>query len=124
MIIRPVEESDKPLLEKWIQAEPEHAATTPDWYFQKNTSAAFYGDEEGDVLVAKFTPCLRLDLEFNPQVSKERIRAVMKEGLASVVAGAQAKGFGELVFSSTVKRLVAFCKLLGFEPSPDYRKTI
>lgn len=122
MLIRPLTPEDKPLIESWIQAEPGHSDNTFEWYGQEGTKSLMFSDDSGDVLVAKFTPCLRIDIDFNPEASPLRTAKVMSKGLSEMEKQARSQGFKEFVFDSLSERLSAFCTRLGFVKSPEMRK--
>src|SRR5579864_5395949 len=113
-IIRPVTTEDRPMLESWIAAEPDHANNTFEFYEQPKTKSVVYEDELGPVFVARFSSALRIDMEFSNSASKERIRKVLKEGFPEVAKQARDQGFSEIVFSSISKTLIAFCRAFGF----------
>jgi hypothetical protein len=121
MISRNLTEEDKPLLAKWIAQEPSHNHT-PAFYSQEGTKSVMYEDEEGEVLALKFTPCLRLDIEFSPTAGRARIAKAMTEEFPKLVEQAKTQGFKEFVFESSSTNLIAFCEKLGYTASPDFRK--
>jgi hypothetical protein len=123
MLVRNLVPEDKSFVEKVIAGEPTHTANTWDWYNQPGTKSVVVADEEGAVLVAKFTPVLRMDTDFSAS-SPERIKAAIVDGLADMEKQARAQGFHEIVFESESPKLIAFCKTLGYEKSPSYRKVI
>jgi len=124
MIIRPLTDDDRELLQTWIDHEPDHKDNTPDFYFEPHTKSVLYQDEEGPVFAVRYSSTLRIDIEFSDDAGKNRIRKALKEGFPAVAEQAKSQGFKQIVFSSTSKTLIAFCRLLGFRPSPDYRKIL
>lgn len=122
MYERILEEKDRSWLAEWISAEPTHQENSPEFYFQPKTKSIVYEDEQGPVFVVRYSTAVRVDTEFNPTANKERIRTMLKEVVPEVASNAQAQGFLELIFTSTSKSLIAFCRLLGFKAVPDYRK--
>jgi hypothetical protein len=124
MILRTLNENDKALLTEWIAAEPVHASNTPSFYQEDGTKSVMYEDEEGAVFCVKYTPALVVDIEFNPNASRKRIRDIFTQGFPEVAANAKSQGFKQLVFASISERLIAFCRSLGFEASPDYRAVL
>jgi hypothetical protein len=123
-MIRNLSENDRPQIENWIAAEPEHASNTFDWYSEAGTKTVIYEDSDGQVLVAKFTPCLRVDIDFNPEAGPSRIGKALADGLKQLSADARNQNFKEFVFESRSPKLSEFCKRLGYSESPDYRKNI
>lgn len=124
MKIRTVDEKDTEMLAEWIAAEPDHADNTPAFYSTPGTKSVLYSDEEGPICVVRYSPVLRLDMEFNPAVSKERIKEAMKSQLPEIVGQAKSQGFSEIVFDSVAKPLIKFCERLGFIACPDYRRLL
>ncbi len=122
MQIRELTLEDKPLLQKWIDAESDHKASSPEFYFQPNTKAVVYLDDAGPVLAAKFTPIVRLDLEFSPLAGKLRIAKTMLKEVPALIEQAKNQGFHEFVFSSSSPELIKFCTKIGFCEVSDYRK--
>ena len=115
---------DKPLLQTWIDAEPDHAESSPEFYFQPNTTSILYSDDVGPVLAIRYSTAIRCDVEFNNAAGKERIRNILKEGFPEVAGQAKEQKFSEIVYNSTSKTLNAFTRLLGFRSTPDYRKVL
>ena len=124
MIIRTVDEKDKPMLAEWVSKEPAHSETKPEFYFEPKTKSVVYEDEFGPVFAVRYSSALVIDIEFNPDVDKQRIREMLKQGFPDVARQAQSQGFKHLIFSSTSKMLIAFCRLFGFLACPDYRKSL
>jgi hypothetical protein len=121
MSSRLVTEGDRAMLESWIQAEPSHPNNTPDFYVNppKGIATCIYEDGNGPVIAARYTPILRIDFDFNPDASPERVKALMQAEFPNVVKQAKAQGFSELLFESTSAPLIAFCKKLGYVAGPD-----
>ena len=124
MSIRFLAETDRPQIESWIQAEPLHASNTFDWYNEAGTKSVVFEDEAGGVLVAKFTPCLRVDIDFDPVAEPRRVARALTEGLADMGEQAKAQGFKQVSFDSVSDKLIAFCERLGFVKSPELRKVL
>jgi hypothetical protein len=123
MTIVSLTEEDKNLLAEWIAKEPSHEHG-PDFYFESGTKSAIYEDEEGPVVVVRYSTALVLDMDFNPDAGKERIKKIMREGFPEVAAGAAKQGFKHLIFDSLSKPLISFCRAFGFKEFPDYRKSL
>jgi hypothetical protein len=123
-IIRPVTTEDRPMLESWIAAEPTHPDNTFEFYQSPKSKTVVYEDAEGPVFVARFSSALRVDMDFNPDASPERIRTMFAGELPSVARQAKDQGFSEVVFESFSKKLIAFLRAFGFRSCPDYRKTL
>jgi hypothetical protein len=124
MIIRTLTENDEDMLSEWIAAEPDHAGNTVAFYSTPGTKSVLYSDEEGPVCVVRYSSSLRLDMEFNPTVSKDRIKEAMKSQLPEIAEQAKSQGFSELVFDSIAQPLIKFCEKLGFSTCPDYRRLL
>jgi len=123
-MIREISPEDKPMIEAWIAAESSHPDNTFDWYNESGAKSVVYEDALGGVLVAKFTPCLRVDIDFNPDASSSRIGQALTRGLRETAEAARKQGFREFVFESLSDKLSAFCERLGYRKSPDWRKEI
>ncbi len=122
--LRTVEEKDKALLAEWIAAEPDHTFSTPEFYYTPGTKSVVYEDEQGPVCVVRYSPVLRLDMEFAPGIDKSRIKEAMKSQLPEIAEQARSQGFKELLFDSVAKPLIKFCQYMGFSACPDYRKAL
>ena len=124
MQIRTLTENDEEMLSEWIAAEPDHAGNTLAFYSTPGTKSILYSDEEGPICVVRYSSSLRLDMEFSPLASKERIKEAMKSQLPDIAEQAKAKGFSEIIFDSASKSLIKFCEKLGFSACPDYRRIL
>jgi hypothetical protein len=124
MSIRNLTPEDRPQIESWIAAEPEHSNNTFEWYSESGAKTVVYEDADGQVLVAKFTPCLRVDIDFNPDAGPSRIGKAIADGLKQTAEQARNQGFKEFVFESLSPKLSAFCERLGYKKCPDYRKAL
>ena len=123
-MIRNLLPEDRPQIESWIASEPLHQSNTWDWYNETGTKSVVFEDDAGNVLVAKFTPCLKIDVDFSPEADSKRVARALFEGLADMGSQAKQQGFKAVHFDSTVGKLRAFCEKLGFVPSPELRKTL
>lgn len=123
-MIRPLTPEDKPMLESWIASEPEHKNNTWDWYNEAGAKSVVFEDAEGAVLVAKFTPSLKIDIDFLPEGSPKRIAGALSSGLAEMGSQAKQQGFKQVSFDSVSDKLRAFCERLGFVESPEMRKIL
>jgi hypothetical protein len=123
MVISTIHDQDRELLTEWILAEPSHKSTA-EFYYEPKTKSVLYSDEEGPVCVVRYSSALRLDMDFAPGISKERIKEAMKSQLPEIAEQAKAQGFKELIFDSLSQPLIRFCEKLGFSASPDYRRTL
>ena len=123
-LIRPIAPEDKPLIESWIAAEPDHSNNTFEFYGQPSTKSVIHEDEEGPVFAVRYSSALRIDMEFNPNAGKDRIRAVLKRDFPEVARQAKNQGFSQLIFSSVSKTLIAFCRVFGFRTSPDFVRNL
>jgi hypothetical protein len=115
---------DRPFVEKCIAGEPSHTANTWEWYNSPGTKSVIVEDSEGPILVAKFTPCLRMDTDFNLPAGPSRIGKAIAAGLAEMEPQARAQGFREIVYDSVDEKLNAFNERLGYRKSPDWRKVL
>jgi len=124
MIKRTLTEDDKKLLAEWIAAEPAHVNSMPEFYYEAGSKSVMYEDSEGPVCVVRYTPILRLDMDFAPGIDKTRIKEAMKTELPEIAEQAKMQNFKELVFDSIAEPLIRFCQRLGFVTCPDYRKVL
>ena len=123
-MIRPINDNDRPQIEAWIAAEPTHVNNTFDWYSEAGVKSVIFEDAEGAVLVAKFTPCLKIDIDFLPEAEPRRAARALSEGLSEMEKQAKQQGFKQFSFDSVSGKLRAFCERLGFIPSPELRKVL
>lgn len=123
-LIRPISPEDRQAIETWIAGEPSHPNNTFEFYTESGCKSVVSEDEEGGVMVTRFTPCLRVDIDFNPEASPSRIGKAIASGLKDMAEQAKAQGFKEFVFESSSPKLVVFCERLGYASSPDYRKRL
>lgn len=112
------------MLAEWIAKEPSHSTSTSEFYFEPNTKSILYEDEQGPICVARYSTAIRVDMDFDLTADKSRIREAMTSEFPNISRDAKSQGFYELVFDSTSKPLVEFCRKLGFETSPDYRRIL
>jgi hypothetical protein len=123
-MIRNLSENDRPMIEAWVAGEPLHPNNTFEFYTEAGTKSVVFEDAEGAVLVAKFTPCLKIDIDFSPEAEPKRVARALAEGLQDMGGQAKQQGFKQVSFDSTVEKLRAFCERLGFVPSPEMRKVL
>lgn len=107
-------------IEKWIAAEPAHANNTFEFYTEPGAKSLVLSTEKGDVLVIKFSPCLRLHADSNPSASPEQIAEVVSQGLPALAVQAKAQGFREFIFSTDAEAFEKVAEVLGFRKSPDF----
>jgi hypothetical protein len=123
-MIRNLVPEDRPMVDAWVAGEPLHPNNTFEFYTEAGTKSVVFEDEAGAVLVAKFTPCLKIDIDFLPEAEPRRIARALAEGLQDMGEQAKQQGFKQVSFDSTVEELRAFCERLGFVPSPELRKVL
>jgi hypothetical protein len=124
MTLRPLNPEDRPLVESWIASEAHHQNNTFEFYQEAGTKSVMCVDDDGEVFVLKFTPCLRTDIDFSSTAGPARIGKALAQVIREMTDTAKKQGFKEFVFDSVSSQLIAFCERLGFRPSPDYRKAL
>lgn len=122
MRIRPLTEADRPIVEAWIAGEPTHQNNTFEFYTETGCRSVIVEDDDGVVLVTKFTPCLRMDTEFSSNT--KRVARAITYGLDEMEKQALSQGFKEIVYESDSPALIAFCERRGYRKSSDHRKVI
>src|ERR1700677_4187886 len=123
-MIRNLVPQDRPQIEKWVAAEPTHQNNTWDWYDEAGTKTVVFEDDAGGVLVAKFTPCLKIDVDFAGDAEPPRIARALSEALSEMGEQAKQQGFKQVSFDSQSPKLIAFCERLGFVKSNELRKVL
>jgi len=120
---RLIEESDRELLQKFINDDPIHSAsgTTPDFFMENDCATIVYEDETGPIFFIKSTKALVIDIQFLEKASLRTAKA-LKEGYPMFKQCAKQSGYKWLIFDSIAPKLVSFCKkLFGATEFPDYR---
>lgn len=109
MIVRNLEETDKPLLAEMIAQDEHHCeTTTPEFFYQDGTKCLVY--EEGDHrLFARLSNALRIDIQFNNQDRLFNAKTIAR-GFPKLMAWAKSKGFSEIVFFSDSPDLISFLR--------------
>lgn len=132
MTIRPLKQSDKPLLQFWIEADPYHKdTTTADFFFDKSAGSFVFSDEQGPVLFVKFVKDLRdgkKELRLHTQfwnTQKLRNAKMLLKAFPIVEQWAKKADLGAIVFESVSPTLIGFMtRTQNFTRSTDYRKTL
>lgn len=108
-----------------MKVDPHHAELSPQQFLSDpKTETYVWEDEEGAVFTFRLSRLLRVDVQYDPQVSPERIRRGITEGVAWLQQ-TFGPNFREIVFDSVYRPLILFCRRqLGFKPVPDIRKFI
>ena len=123
-MIRLLNDTDRPMVEDWVRAEPTHGNNTFAWYSESGARTVVVEDEAGPVIVAKFTPILQMDTDFLPEADPKRVARAIIEGLTEIEKQAKAQGFRGISFESVAEKLISFCRKLGYRASPGYRKVL
>jgi hypothetical protein len=113
------EESDKPIIEKWIAADPEHSAIgmKPDFFFVDTAMSLVVGDDRGPGIFMRVDPAapnsVRLHIQFSP--NEVRSAKAMLRGWEAFSQGVCNSGVTRMIFESKNKVLVGFCRrVFGF----------
>jgi hypothetical protein len=119
MYARNIEEKDREMLQKAIDADAFHGKEkgfTPGIFFEPGTKTVVYGDDEGDVLAVNVRKLdlVLLTVQFFG-ASKERTREVIKQGLPAFEQVLKKSGVDGIMFETKNPALAFFMKKLGFK---------
>jgi hypothetical protein len=120
---RYLEYADLPLLKESLEKDEHHKNTPVEFFYELNTVASVYEDEDGIVLFVRGEALLienykvlKLDIQFVDNNNARRNMRCMLEGFPILAEKAKQNGFEIVVFFSDVDILKRFCKKhLGFE---------
>lgn len=125
MMIRPVIDADKLLIESLIYGDADHAAKkmSAEFFFPAGEKLSMcFEDKDGPVLFVRLDAeppeCIRMHVQFDcrPFMARRTIK-MLTEGFPLVRQKCQTAKAKRLVFESTSASLRAFCeKHLGFQP--------
>lgn len=119
--LRPVSEADHPMLEAWIEADPEHRGrSTVEFFSRPSDNCYVLMDTQGPVFFLKLTRAIRMDVQFAPGVEmRERTRHGLHRGFEVLGELLAEKGFEEAIFESKNTLLMrSMEKRTGFRRSP------
>lgn len=129
--LRPVNESDRAHLQKWIDADADHKGKVAPEFFMGLTpqgkpdpciEAFLVEDRNGEpVFYFRQMRALRVDIQFGPAATaadRHRNREALTAGFQWLYSRARFSGFRQMIFQSSVAPLIRFCeKRLGFYKS-------
>jgi hypothetical protein len=109
MLVRPIEERDRPILEQSIAKDQWHSKTTkPEFFFDAKAISTVFDGETGPIMFVKGSTVLRLDIQFCDNEDRKNNALALNE-LAQIIETAKASGFSELVFCTDSPLLKAYC---------------
>lgn len=127
MSVRKVVEEDRKEIEKQILLEPYHkdAGFSPDQFYEPDTVAMCFSDEEGDVaymVIRKVAHChiqwIRHEGE-EIEHFKERIRKRLTEEMPGVMGILASSGYKACIYDTTNPSLAWFLRRFGFKNLKD-----
>lgn len=124
IIYRTPTEQDKPLLQEWIAADPDHSGKnmTPEFFFSEEAMSLVLTDDRGPGLFVRVDPeapgSVRLHIQFSPNEVKSA--KMLLRGWPGFAQGVWNSGVTRMVFASTSPVLIGFCKrVFGFVRVPE-----
>jgi hypothetical protein len=116
MIVRPIEERDRQILEQSIAKDAWHSETTKADFFYDKRAVVTVFEDEAPIMFVKGSTVLRLDIQFCDNEDYRSNAAALQE-LSKVIETSKAAGFSEIVFQSSSELLRKYCvKHFRFEP--------
>jgi hypothetical protein len=91
-----------------LAADPDHIGQDADEWIKGELITFF--DEQGNRVWVKVEPVLRLSIQHDQAAPKEALREIIYKGFAWLQGAARQKGCAEVIFESTAKPLIAFCR--------------
>src|ERR1041384_7980464 len=125
MPARAFKSEDYPAFAAAMAKDPQHASLKPEEFVREpKTELMVWEDDKGPVFFFRVSRDIRIDIQFDPTVEKDRTVEGIKDGLLWLENNVRAD-FRGVVFDSIYRPLIAFAKRrLGFKESPDLRKDI
>ena len=114
---RPLEENDLPTLQKALDNNEFHPGQTVSDYVGVGKHTIVYEDEQGPVGYLRYTKTLRLVVTWTDNKDEKRNAESIIAAVNDSVKLAKGNGFTEIIFESESPKVIAFCKLLGFQRS-------
>lgn len=115
---------DRPLLEQWIIADPDHSGIgmKPDFFFSGGSLSLVLADQHGPGLFIRVDPeapeSVRLHIQFSPNYVKSA--KMLLRGWKEFAQGVWNSGVKRMVFESQSLTLTGFCtRVFGFKRVPD-----
>jgi hypothetical protein len=120
---RPVQDADKEILERWIDADEDHKGRCKPEFWMDNTPAQSSSfaveDEKGVIFYVRAEKLIRLHIQFAPPEEKKRSARAIIEFTKWLKGDAVKHGYMQIVFESVYRPLVLFLHRLGFKTSPN-----
>lgn len=118
-------EADYPNFARAMASDPEHASLRPeDFAYEPRTEMHVWEDKLGPVFYFRLSREIRIDIQFDNEVSKARIQSALIEGLEWLEKLVRPK-YRALTFDSVYRPLKIFAmRVLNFKEWPDLRKGI
>ena len=123
MNLRKSNEDDLKHLADCMAVDTHHRHLDASKWVEPLTEQITFYDDEGVVFHLRISRAMRVDVQFDPRVSEKRTAIALSEGFSWLKEKARASGFREMLFESSVQKLVDFCrKKFSFQPSPEENK--
>jgi hypothetical protein len=122
-MLRPLLDSDKPIIKEWIARDPQHAGMVEEFFYRPDGFSFAIDDARGPVMYVKIEPLdaelARLHIQFDELEHRRNAVALVREWPAVRAAITVAK-LRYLVFDSVSGPLIRFCqKRFGFTHVAD-----
>jgi hypothetical protein len=117
MYARGIEEKDREMLQKAIDADVYHAKEkgfTPGIFFEPGTKTVVYGDDSGDVLAVNVRNVALATVQFLSD-DRARVRKTMEEGLPGFARMLGNSGARGILYESLHLPLILFLRKFGFK---------
>ena len=115
--LRPVEESDRPLLEEFIKHDPFHVNGDADFFFEHPDLTVAAEDENGVVMFIRLEKIIRGHIQFG--TDRDRIRESLPEILGMLITHVKSGGYVEAICESVSTSLIKFLEKFGFHKAEN-----
>lgn len=123
-------EQDLPQLKRWVDADPTHKDTDPDFWIrpvdengkpEEGIKCLRVEDDMGAVFYLRMENALRVYVQFPPEeeVSKSRLSSALRRAMWFIGGGAKKASYQEMLFDSKSFHLIAFFERFGFKVLED-----
>ncbi|MGA7766029.1 MAG: hypothetical protein WCA27_07355 [Candidatus Sulfotelmatobacter sp.] len=131
-MLRPISDSDKPIIAEWISKDADHLAKelNEEFFYRPDGFSFAIADERGPVMYIKIEPCdaeiVRFHIQFDERERGRRrtVLALMRD-IPTVLDLVKKSNIRYIVFDSVSETLIRFCqKHFGFvhiADSNDYQ---
>lgn len=125
MAQRKFTEADYAALVKAMANDPEHSSLSPkEFAYEPKTEMHVWEDKEGPVFYFRLSREIRVDIQFDNEISRVRIQNALIEGMEWLEKLVRPK-YRALTFDSVYRPLKIFAmRVLQFKEWPDLRKGI